>query len=86
MLIGKIRNRFQFNDDFIVTNKIRPKIFVQKSAFISYLEFLFTYIRNVAQLEFKFQSLLINRLCKATTEHFMHFHRCSDNFIRLFLE
>ncbi len=86
MLIGKTRNRFQLNDDLIVTDKIRPKLFVQKLTFIGYFEILFAHIRNVTQLEFKFQSLLIYRLCKTTTEYFMYFHCRSDNSIRLFLE
>ena len=79
MLINKIIDGLKLNNDIVIANKIRPKVFGQYLAFVGYMYCLFSLIRYVSQLKLFFKCFLINGLSKSTANNAVYLHSCTNN-------
>ena len=67
MNISNLRNSLEFNNDFVVTNKISNIFLRESDPLVIDLKRHFTFERNTSIMKLNCQRFLIDRLKKTTT-------------------
>ena len=86
MLIRKIRNGLEFENDLVIAEDIGNVCLRNRFALVIDRQFFLCFKGNVARVEFAFHALLVDFLMPAVPHMFVHLEDCALNGVDLVLE
>jgi hypothetical protein len=84
VFVREMRNRFQFDDDFIETDEIRDESLLQRRAFVIEPQDALRVERDTLKPELQRQALMKDRLQKTTAFLLIHLKTCADDAVTFF--
>jgi len=81
MFIRQLCHRFEFEDDLLKTNEVRNVGREQRSAFVFQGQRSLGNVQNALEAQFKFHTLLVNRLKKSAAFLSINFEASTSDFV-----